>query len=894
MPALRAARAARWDSTLSFDKKRYETEYLRKQNAKRGLSDDLVERYAVDLNASEAEVGQQVQAVRAYWNSVRPGTRYADVVGICKSEDERFKAESGDGMLQKKWWAEKLAAKQKAAADNVGKLAEQLKAAHSQLGVISQATVDAVADANGVTSQQVANAAREAGLEVVAPRTLPESPLKGKLFDTLEIKLQVCGAKTIPGLLHPEAGEFRILDGFRSVADGSLRLDLPIVKERSDAAQKTAPGVTNDAKREALGILKSAGEENIDLAHLALAHLVDLAKGVASQGPSAVLDEMLSLKVERSDAAVIAALLAEERGSSGAASKAQVDRLLAEGNLAQASQLAQAIPEDNDQRAAAIAAVSDARARLDALTGEIRSSVDSGNEVRAASLVTEVRQISFDDAEDLLASVPLPPVTGLRVVGDDDQVKLVWQPNTGHGEGTTYVVKRSESGPPLSPADGHEVASTEQVTAVDAHSPVAHPTHYSVFATAPRRPSSRAVSDSVIVLPPVANVGAEVGSSDMTVHWSAHPACAGVEVHRTGAGQSPERLEADHNSVRLTGLTEGVPVHIEIVALYRTQTGEVLRSSVAHVDETPRSAAKPLERLKARPVVANGGDPRVRVSWNPVDHSDVRILHSSGPPPWGPGTWIGQDDVTRYGSELTGNRSHGGSELSIEADLEPGIHHLVAVSIGGTGIVVGASTVVGVTDPVRNPLATIFGNYATLSWEWPASAQIAEVHWQRDDDQDIFEITRADYMSKGGARVPLGHSACKVEIRAMIHTEAGSFASPAVKLSVGAEVDAEISYHVASSGIGGFGGRSKKVTFLSDRGCSGVQVRVVASPGKVMPTSADDKFVLIDERLNLAPGKPAEYKASVPKAITKPYWVRCFVIGGGAHLVHPPITELKE
>lgn len=880
---------------MAFDKKKYETEYLRKQNAKRGLPDDLVERYAIDLGASEAEVAQQVQAMRAYWNSVRPGTRFADVVGICKSEDERLKAETGDQMLRKKWWADKVQAKQESAAKNVGKLVEQLKAAHGQLGVVSQASIDVVADANGVASQQVASAAREAGLEVVSPRTLPESPLKGKRFDALEVKLQVCGARTIPGLLHPDAGEFRILDGFKSVADESLRLDLPIVKERSDAAQKTAPGVTNDAKREALGILKSAGEEQIDLSQLALAHLVDFAKGVAAQGPSAILDELLSLKVERSDAAVIAALLAEERGSSGAASKAQVDRLLAAGNLAQARQLAQAIPDENkEQRAAAIEAVKEARVRLDALTAEIRAAVDAGNEVKAASLVHEARQISFDDAEELLASVPLAPVAGLHVIGDADQAKLVWQPNTGHGEGTTYVVTRSESGPSSSPADGQEVARTDQVTAIDPHSPVAHPTYYSVFATAPRRPSSRAASDSIIMLPLVGNAEADVGSSEMTVHWSTHPACSGVEVHRTEPGKKPVRLESEHNSLRLTGLPEGVPVHIEIVAIYRTPAGEVLRSPVAHVDATPRSAAKPLDRLRARPVVS-GDETRVRVSWNPVDHSEVRILRSSGPSPWGPGTWISQDDLAHYGTELTGNRISGDSEASIEADLDSGIHHLVAVSIGGTGIVVGASTVVGVTEPVRNPTATVFGSYATLSWEWPESAQIAEVHWQRDDDQDIFEITRADYTSKGGAKVPLGHSACKVEIRAMIHTEAGSFASPAVKLAVAEQEDAEVSYRVASSpGLGGFGGRSKKITFLSDRGCSGVQIRAIASPGPVMPTSADDKLLLLDERLDLGPGKPAEYKVNVPKAISKPYWVRCFVVGGNAHLVHPPITELKE
>jgi len=32
----------------------------------------------------------------------------------------------------------------------------------------------------------------------------------------------------------------------------------------------------------------------------------------------------------------------------------------------------------------------------------------------------------------------------------------------------------------------------------------------------------------------------------------------------------------------------------------------------------------------------------------------------------------------------------------------------------------------------------------------------------------------------------------------------------------------------------------------------------------------------------------------VPKIIKRPYWVRCFVVGGRARLIDPPILSLKE
>jgi hypothetical protein len=366
-----------------------------------------------------------------------------------------------------------------------------------------------------------------------------------------------------------------------------------------------------------------------------------------------------------------------------------------------------------------------------------------------------------------------------------------------------------------------------------------------------------------------------------------------VEVSRTEQGKARERLDSEHNSCRLTGLPEGVPLHVEIVALYRDSAGNARKSEVVHVDATPRSAAKSLPKLKARPVDA-GGDVRVRVSWTPIDSSEVRILSSTSRPPWEEGTWITPQQLTEFsevGVELTGRRSTSGTDTVLEAELGSGVHHLFAVSIGGTGIVVGAATTVGITDPIRNLAATPFGTYATLSWEWPASGHIAEVRTEVDDEVDVVEVTIDDYRKLGGAKVKLGKTTCKVEVRAMIQTPGGRSASPPVSIEITERNEAEISYRVSTSKLDS---RSKKVTFVSEVGCSGVAVRMVVAPGAVMPIAADEKFVLLDERLDLAPGKPAEFKVSIPKVISKPRWVRCFALNENARLLDPPISQLKD
>jgi hypothetical protein len=879
---------------MAFDSKRYKAEYLQTRDAKQGLPDDLLERYAVDLAASEAEVAAQVKAVRAFWNTFRPGIKSADVARLCRSADETLKAEHGDRLLQKAWWVDYANKKKEASPENVGKFAERLKSAYGSLGVVTRKALDAAAATSGASPRQMALAAQEAGLKVVPSRALPEPPVKANHFGAIEVALNACGARTIPGLLHPDSGEFRILDGYECAGDARLRLDLPAVVEQLEAVQRMSPGTANDARREALQSLKTAVESGTNLTELALAHLVDLGRGSIQHGPAATRDRLVEgLMVERGDAAVLTALLEEQEVAAGASGTAKVERLLGEARLGEARQAAESISSESQGREDLLAQIAAARARVDILRTEVRAAVQAGEEVRAAALVREMEEISAEDAEEELAAVPLAPVAGLRLGTDEGAVKLYWQRNTGHSEDTTFVVTRSDEIPPPSIADGHRVASTHELGATDDHPPVARSIHYSVFATGPGRPVSRAAAAPITILPPVGHCAHEVGTDEVTVRWSTHPAAVGVEVHRTAPGEAPVELRAEGNSCRLTGLPEGVPVHFEIAALYRDSTGSVRRSAVEHVDATPRSAARPLAKLRARPIGA-GDAVRVRVSWSAIDSSEVRVFASTAPPPWSPGTRIADEQLARFGdigSELIGRRATNGTEVTLDADLDAGVHHLFAVSIGGTGIVCGAATTVGITAPIRNPVVTPFATYATISWEWPDSAQIAEVRSEIGDEVDIIEITRAAYRAEGGAKVKLGSAPCKIEIRALIHSESGSFASPSVALQIAERNEVEISYRVSSSA---FNRRSKRVTFHSKSGCSGVAVRMVVAAGSVMPLSPDENFVLLDEHLDLAPGRPAEFKATVPKSFSTPRWVRCFSLSENTRLIDPPISDLKD
>jgi hypothetical protein len=132
-------------------------------------------------------------------------------------------------------------------------------------------------------------------------------------------------------------------------------------------------------------------------------------------------------------------------------------------------------------------------------------------------------------------------------------------------------------------------------------------------------------------------------------------------------------------------------------------------------------------------------------------------------------------------------------------------------------------------------------------------------------------------------------------VRAVITVGDAPFTAPPVEGVVDAVLDTAISYAIsATPAIGPIGGRSKRVVFRSDQGCRDVRVRMVALPGRVMPTTADSGVPLLDATLALRPGVPVEHHVSVPRSVRRPYWVRCFVVSGAARLIDPPISSLKE
>ena len=876
---------------MQFDEKRYE-EFLIRHRRNRTNPEDLMERYAITLPASDAEIAAQVKAVRGYWNRICLGnSRASGVAKWCRTQDEVLAHQPGTKLESSAWWQRQQAEHDAAAESSIQGVAEDLKQNYGALGVVTSGTLDKFAARLRLTSAQAEEAAKRAGLTVIGKEiSLPDTaPIPN--FGQLARDMEESGAASVPELVHPGSGSFSIVERYECVGDKSKRLDTVAVAKQSNEVEKRGASGADNARMRALRILRKADSDGVKLRDVALYHLVETVSGAPTSTSAKTMLEKIGVSAR--DAAVIAVLLAERLTATTTTGLDKVINLLDAGQLREAKAAAQNLTAGSDMATEALQRVEAAQQRLDQLLEQARAAALASDEARAETLLKDAAPISAEDAASVLATLQFAPPEDLRAAEAGAEVKLFWRPGPGHDQDTDYIVRRTQLRAPAAPTDGDPVYEGKGGTCSDPRAPIARPVQYGVFAQGQGRPPSRPAKVAVTLLPPVTRLKAEVGPAAISLHWSARPD-AEVRVTRTADTGPPAPEPATGNSCHVTGLPEGKMQHFEVVAVYRGPGGAELRSAAEQISVAPRAEARPVPKLTAR-LVESGGATRVRVTWPRVDNSDVKVMRSDAEPPWPFGTIIAAEKMQRAGQELTGRAITSGAETGFETDLPGGVHHLVALSVGGTGVAVGRATAVAVTDPVRQLIATPFADEARVSWEWPATAQMAEVTWELDGEVNVNLISLAEYRSNGGARVPLGSGPCQVQVRAVIMVAGQSYTSPPVATVVSRVLDVPVSYQVSGlPAVGPFGGRAKNVVFTSEHGCSGIQVRMVASPGRVMPTKATNGVPVLETTLTLAPGVPEEHKITVPKAVKRPFWVRCFVVAGQARLIDPTINCLKE
>ena len=203
----------------------------------------------------------------------------------------------------------------------------------------------------------------------------------------------------------------------------------------------------------------------------------------------------------------------------------------------------------------------------------------------------------------------------------------------------------------------------------------------------------------------------------------------------------------------------------------------------------------------------------------------------------------------------------------------------------------GRSAMVAVIDPVRHLAVTPFADYATVSWEWPERAARRDHLGTRRRDGRAQLDQPGPVPVRGrrpGSRSAAGRAGRGPRRdhgrRHHVHVAAGGAVVTDGVVTRSDTVSAPVTRTVRRAG--------KKVTFTADQGCSGRPGPDDRLARPVMPTRPRTACRCW-RRLCLPPGVPAEHRVT-SRAVKKPYWVRCFVIGGPARLIDPPVASIKE
>src|SRR5580692_2754602 len=99
---------------MQFDEKQYAA-MLTAHRRNKTDPEDVLERYAMSLPATDAEV-TQVDAVRAYWNKASmQSAGVSRLAKWCRDRDEELRKQHGDQLESAQWWKQAAAAGQQKA-----------------------------------------------------------------------------------------------------------------------------------------------------------------------------------------------------------------------------------------------------------------------------------------------------------------------------------------------------------------------------------------------------------------------------------------------------------------------------------------------------------------------------------------------------------------------------------------------------------------------------------------------------------------------------------------------------------------------------------------------------------------------------------------------------------
>ncbi|MDT0327566.1 hypothetical protein [Nocardiopsis lambiniae] len=336
----------------------------------------------------------------------------------------------------------------------------------------------------------------------------------------------------------------------------------------------------------------------------------------------------------------------------------------------------------------------------------------------------------------------------------------------------------------------------------------------------------------------------------------------------------------------------------------------------------PAGAAVPPAEL-----AAHGSEPPVLAATTGAEAPDVtagpprgasappaRDTHTDATTAGGPGPTAGAGEPGTAtagrigGAEESGEpppvptTSPGVGRARVRIRLEPGTHHVVAVTSRGDQVVVGDRVRVAAVPAVTGLRAQRFGDVVRLAWVWPEEAATAVVAWRpaasavsplvpsptvpADGPREAVS-DRPRYEAEGGFEASMGPGPVRVTVRSVV----GGVVGPPTALTVPGW--AALDYHVSPAGLLR---REREIVLVADTDCVTPEIAVVYAEGAFPPDRVDQGRVLaVFPPHHLSAGQRSSLRVRPPRA-EGTAWLVCLPVGedaAGARLCQPSVKELR-
>lgn len=474
-----------------------------------------------------------------------------------------------------------------------------------------------------------------------------------------------------------------------------------------------------------------------------------------------------------------------------------------------------------------------------------------------------------------------PAVTGLVVT---------WPPSPSTVGQVRYRVLRATRPFPAGLADCTAIAEGTDCRAHDPAPPVNAPLYYAVVAQRGDVAAPLAAhAEPAWYRPEVTDLRVTPGDGLVAAAWRTPPGAERVVIRRA-AGRPPRDL-TDGSAVEPVGagfadrgLPAGIRHHYLVAVVYPTPEGARWSTEGVRFSAVPARPPEPVRELRLDPVAEEPG--WLRAGFAPPEAGTVELRELTDPPEQPLGTRLPATELP--GRPVAAVPVPDGLKLPVPA--APAV--LLAATVHGDLAAIGAHVE---WRPVPVPAglrARRRGDEVLLTWQWPAEVATARVCWrvatgEADHPWHCRRVTITQYRTDGGATLhPRGAHRYQVSVASLVPGAYQELLGPAAVTTVEVPVAGEYT-------ISWQGWPERQLTAAVTTALPVRVPRLVLVAAAEWPLSPATGEPLAEVRdVPLGPHQPWLLRCREPVR-PRPYWLRCFALGGAVELRDPSRDQLR-